>query len=293
MKKELNEHNPADHLNKRVKIVGAVTLLLVAFGGPARAQVTFDVIGPHEYDLPTNFAKPFNIFVQYVESQSTSKTWDAGKDKQNVSRTSVLVGLTKYVRLWTLDANPDIGLAWEVIVPEIGVRNNAANTSTGGFGDPLIGPVIWYKPTANVTLGALALVTPPVGDPDVGGGDQFTYHLTPFWHVNAGKLAYTGQIGAKVFGHSSKLNGKQGNLIYTNHRFGYRVTELFEPFLSLDQETQSSSSVNLKSSESAVGVGAMFHYYGNQSLTFRYAKGVAGENHSVTDIFNIKYVYVF
>ena len=97
MKKQLNEHNPARHLNERIKILGAVTLLLLAFSGPARAQVTFDVIGPHEYDLPTNFAKPFNIFVQYVESQSTSKILDANKDKQTVSKTSVLVGLTKYV----------------------------------------------------------------------------------------------------------------------------------------------------------------------------------------------------
>ena len=43
-----------------VRIV-AFSFALLSISLPAVAQITLDVIGPHEYDLPVGF-KPFNIF---------------------------------------------------------------------------------------------------------------------------------------------------------------------------------------------------------------------------------------
>lgn len=287
-------HTQFSFLKVGKKLIGATALLLSFHLGTANAQVTFDVIGPHEYDLPVGMKKPVDIFVQYGFVQNTNKVYDNSGNKMDVPSTHLTVGLTKYVRLFSLDSHPEIGLAWETIVPEIGVRNNAAGISDGGLGDPLVGPVIWYKPTPNSTLGLLALVTVPIGDSAVGGGDQWTYHpFTPFWHVNVGNFAYTGQAGFQTFGHSSTRNGKQGNIYYTNHRFGYKITNWFEPIANIDSETQKNSSINLKNHETAVGAGVMFHYLGNQSLTLFYTKGIDGKNHSVTNAFHAKYVLAF
>lgn len=287
-------HTQLSFLKAGKKLIGATALLLSFHLGTANAQVTFDVIGPHEYDLPVGMKKPVDIFVQYFETQNTDKMYNNAGDKVSVPKTNLTIGLTKYVRLFSLESHPEIGLAWETIIPEIGVRSDAAGTSAGGMGDPLIGPVIWYKPTPNSTLGALALATVPIGDSAVGGGDQWTYHpLTTFWHVNIDKFAYTGQIGFQTFGHSSRLGGKQGDIIYTNHRLAYRATDWFEPLVSLDYEEQKSSAFNLSGNETTIGIGAMFHYFGNQSLTLNYSKGVDGKNHSVNDSFHAKYVLAF
>ena len=288
-----NQYN-LNLLKEGAKLIGIAAIFLSTHIGTANAQVTFDVIGPHEYDLPVGMKKPVDIFVQYFETQNTDKMYNNNGDKVSVPQTNLTIGLTKYVRLFSLESHPEIGLAWETIVPEIGVRNETAGTSAGGLGDPLTGPVIWYKPTPNSTLGALALVTVPIGDSAVGGGDQWTYHpFTTFWHVNMDKFAYTGQIGFQIFGHSSRLGGKQGDIIYTNHRLAYRATDWFEPLVSLDYEEQKSSAFNLSSNEMTLGIGAMLHYFGNQSLTLNYSKGVDGKNHSVNDSFHAKYVLAF
>lgn len=268
--------------------IAIASVLCVA--APASAQVTFDVIGPHEYDLPVNF-KPFNVFVQYGIIQDGDEVWDADGDEQSVPETDTLIGLSKYVRFWTPESNPNIGLAYEIIVPEVGLRNNDANTSTGGIGDPITGPAIWFKPTPNSTLGFQAFAQIPIGDPDIGGGDQWKYYLSPLWDIQFGKVSYSADAGALLFGRSSKLDGRQKTLWFTGHRLGYRVSDVVEPFLALDYESQRRSSINPKNDETTVGIGVMFHYYGNQSLTFRYSVGIDGESHSNTDSFNIKYVY--
>jgi len=74
---------------------------------------------------------------------------------------------------------------------------------------------------------------------------------------------------------------------------GYRVNDWFEPLVTLDYEKQESSALTLSSNETTMGLGAMFHYFGNQSLTLNYSKGVDGKNHSVNDSFHAKYVLAF
>ena len=69
--------------------------LCAALAAPlsAQAQVTLDVIGPHEYDLPVGF-EPFNVFVQYATFQDGARVWDArGDDKRAAAKTRTIVGL--------------------------------------------------------------------------------------------------------------------------------------------------------------------------------------------------------
>lgn len=262
------------------------------------AQVTFDVIGPHEYELPVGF-KPFNVFVQYATFQDSNKLWNADGNRRSTPRTDVVVGLSKYVRFWSPESNPDIGIAYEIIVPEVNIRSSGNHTSAGGFGDPLTGPAIWYKPSANSTLGFQSFMQVPVGDSDVGGGDVWKNYSSLFWDVQMGKLTYTADAGFVFFGKSTAADATPGTIFHTNHRVGYAINDVVEPFIALDYETQSAwtnkvtSVRNPRNDELTGGIGVMVKYYGNQSITVRYSGGIDGKNRAATNSLNLKYAYAW
>lgn len=275
-----------------VRIV-SFSFALLSISLPAAAQITLDVIGPHEYDLPVGF-KPFNIFVEYGEMQTTGNAWDANSHRQDGPDSETLISESKYVHFWTPQSMPKLGLGWEFILPAVGTRNTTDQTSSSGVGDPITGPAFWFKPTQKSTLGAQLFAQAPIGSKDAGGGDQWKYYISPFVDIRLGKkLGYTADGGPVLYGHSTKLNGRQAALWFTGQRLGYQVTELLEPFFALDYEHQASSRVNVVSSEMALGLGMMFHLHPNQSLTVRYSAGVTGENHSNTSVVNIKYIYIW
>ena len=277
-----------------------VALVAAALGAvaPVQAQVTLDVIGPHEYDLPVDF-KPFNVFVQYATFQDGDRQWDGDGDRRRAARTRTIVGLSKYVRFWTPEANPKIGLAYEIIVPEVGVRNSDTRSSASGIGDPITGFAAWYKPGPNSTLGIQSFMQVPVGDQDIGGGDVWKNLTSLFWDVQAGRLTYTADAGFVFFGESNAADASPGTLFHTNHRLGYQINEGIEPFIALDYERQQgwrnrATGVKVEAShETTAGLGVMFKYYGNQSITVRYSRGIDGESHGATDSFNLKYVYAW
>lgn len=277
-----------------------IAVLVAALGctAAAQAQVTFDVIGPHEYDLPVGF-EPFNVFVQYATFQDSSRLWTAGGDRTRTPRSDVIVGLSKYVRFWSPESNPNIGLAYEIIVPEVGIRTGSTNSSVSGIGDPLTGPAVWYKPTPGSTLGFQTFMQVPIGDEDVGGGDGWKNYSSFFWDLQAGKVSYTADAGFVFFGKSTAADATPGTIFHTNHRVGYSIGDVIEPFLALDYERQAAwtnkatNVRNARNDELTVGVGVMFKYYGNQSLSVRYSHGIDGENRSATDSVNLKYAYAW
>ena len=282
-------------IRKAAPIVALAALAAVA---PAQAQVTLDVIGPHEYDLPVDF-KPFNVFVQYATFQDGDRQWDGDGDRRRAAKTRTIVGLSKYVRFWTPESNPKIGLAYEIIVPEVGVRNSDARSSASGIGDPITGFAAWYKPSPASTLGIQSFMQLPVGDSDIGGGDVWKNLTSLFWDVQMGRLTYTADAGFVFFGESTAADATPGTLFHTNHRLGYQIDDAIEPFLALDYERQQgwrnrAAGVKLPDShETTAGLGVMFKYYGNQSITVRYSRGIDGESHGATDSFNLKYVYAW
>lgn len=274
----------------------AAALGALACGTAAQAQVTLDVIGPHEYDLPVGF-KPFNVFVQYGTIQNGNKLWNGNGDRRSANKTDTLVGLSKFVHFWSLESNPNIGMAYEVIVPEVGIRDRTAHSSASGIGDPITGPAIWYKPSANSTLGFQTFLQVPVGNKEVGGGDVWKNLSSLFWDVQLGKLSYTADAGFIFFGKSTAADARPGTLFHTNHRLGYAINDVIEPFVALDYERQKQWTNNVtglaspSADETTAGVGVMLKYYGNQSLTVRYSAGIDGKNHGATNSLNLKYVY--
>jgi len=262
-----------------------------AIAPQAFAQTTFDVIGPHEYELPVGF-KPFNVFVQYAYVQDNKRTYNSNGDKVAGSGAQTIVGLSKYVRFWTPESHPEIGLAWEAIVPEISVRNGNAATQASGLGDPLTGFAVWYKPTAESTLGLQSFLQIPVGSAEVS--DKNWKNLTSFlWDVRlpAG-FGWTADAGVVIQGKRSD-GLHPGNSFHTNQRLGWRANSLLEPFVAVDYESAQSRGSVASSRVTDLGAGMMFHTFDNQSISLRYSASVNGHNHAANNSVNLKYAYVW
>lgn len=266
---------------------------LVVLGATATGAQAIDrgFIAPHEYALPTDF-KPFNIFAQYAFLQQNDTVYDANGNKAQGPGSELLVGLSKYVRLWTPESNKNIGLAWEVIVPEIGIRDKNTSFSTGGFGDPITGFAIWTKPSSQWVLGADMFVSVPVGDEAVGGGDRWDLLGSIFWDAQYGKFNYTGNLGYHFNG-SSARGTAPGDYYHLNNRFGYRVSDLIEPYVGIDYQTTDGVAGAPDSNETALAAGMMFHMYDHASIALHYQKGIDGESVAQSDSLNLRFVYVF
>ncbi len=272
-----------------------IMVLLLGNSGMALAQTTFDVIGPHEYELPVDF-EPFNVFVQYATVQDNDRVFDDSGDRVDGPGSQLISGLSKYVRFWSPESNRRIGVAWEVIVPEVAIRNRGAadadDRHVSGLGDPLTGFAIWYKARPNLTLGFQSFAQIPVGSDEIS--DTNWKNLSSvFWDWRVSdKLGWTGDAG---FVWQSKRDSgyKPGLSWHTNNRFGWRASRHLEPFLGIDYETSDGRQGVPDSWVLDAGPGLMIHTFENQSISLRYSTSVDGENHSVNDSFNIKYAYVW
>lgn len=272
----------------------AMSALALLQAGHARAQTTFDVIGPHEYELPVDFA-PFNVFVQYAMVQENDRVFDGDGDRVDGSGSQLLSGLSKYVRFWSPESNRRIGVAWEVIVPEVAIRNRGAaegDRHISGIGDPLTGFAIWYKAAPNLTLGFQSFVQIPVGTDRVS--DTNWKNLSSvFWDWRIGeKAGWTGNAGF-VWQSERDSGFRPGLTWHTNNRFGWRATHRLEPFIGIDYEHTSGNDGAEDAWALDAGPGLMIHTFKNQSITLRYSTSLDGENHSVNDSFNLKYAYVW
>lgn len=279
----------AQKVGKFALKASAAAVLATAAVGAQAADRGF--IAPHEYGLPLNF-EPFNIFAQYAFIQQNDKVYNANGDKVQGPGSDLTVGLSKYVRLWQPEGNKNIGLGWEIIVPEIGIRDKNTSFSTGGMGDPITGLAIWTKPAAEWTLGADLFVSVPVGDKAVGGGDRWDVLGSVFWDAQYGKVNYTGNLGYHFFG-SSATGNEPGDFYHLNNRLGYRATDLVEPYVGLDYQTTDGVAGAPKSNETSAAAGLMFHLYPHASIAAHYVTGIDGENTAVPDSLNMRFVYVF
>ena len=279
----------------RASIYSIVMVAGLMLGTQAKAQIIFDVIGPQEYNLPVNF-DPFNVFVQYGMVQNDSKFWDADGNKVTGSGARRTIGLSKYVHFWTPDFNRNIGMAWEVIQPEVSVRDRSAADpdarNLSGFGDTITGFATWFKPTPKSTLGLQSFVQIPWGDKDVSDTNWKNY-TTLLWYTPIGPyFDWTGDAG--FLWQSPKVTGVQpGTSYFTNNRFGWLALSWLEPFVALDYEHTDSFDNVPESWSWDGGIGLMLFTYEGQSITARYSTSLKAENHSHNNSWNLKYVYTW
>jgi len=286
---------------KKMVALFVFTMSVAAVSVPCAmaSNPTFDVIGPHEYNLPVNYDS-FNVFVQYAYYQTENRAFDSKGNDVSGPHQAKAVGLSKYVRFFTLKSVPDVGIAYEIIVPEISVQGKGVSVS--GIGDPITGPAVWFKPSKNSTLGIQSFLQIPVGSQEVTDGSW--KNLTSIlydWQI--GNLDIDGDTGFVYQSKAHRNNAADvdpGTTFHQNLRLGYRVHKHVEPFFAYDFAVTGSSKdengatiPNSVSREHTVGGGLMFTFSDNVSLTTRYSYGVDGVNTNRTNSINVKFCYVW
>lgn len=279
----------------RLRTIACILSIAVAASAAdvAHAQVVFDVIGPHEYDLPVNFA-PYDVFVQYGYVQNDTARWDGDGNRVDGSGARRAVGLSKYVYLWSPQFNRNLGFLWEVIEPESAIRDHRAtdprDRNRAGLGDPITGFAGWFKPTPKSTLGIQSFMQVPIGEKEVSDGNW--KNLTSlFWYTPlVATLDWTADAG--FVWQWENADGVTPSVTYhTNHRFGWQVNRWLEPFLALDYEYIEAYDTLPQSWVLDGGLGFMATIDKAQSLTLRYSTSLKGENHAHSNSWNLKYVY--
>ena len=284
----------------RALLLGATTLASLAATQAKASDITFAVIGPQEYNLPVNFATPFNAFVQYGEWNNQSQVYNSSGHVTNVGEGNLYVGLSKYVRFFTIDGIPDVGFAYEVIVPLVQVQQKTA--ANGGIGDPLTGPAVWFKPNGNSTLGFQSFVQVPIGETAVSN-HYWANYSSMFFDYQWEHAAITGNLGA-VFRSTQNISGApdvdEGTTGHLNVRLSWKNQTIFQPFLALDWQatsvahySQSNLVASPASNETALGIGVMAQFTPAASLTLRYSHDVAGLNTTLTNGAYMKFAYVW
>lgn len=261
---------------------------------PAQAQITRGFIGAREYQLPDPTGmKPWNVFVEYSTLQFTDQAWNAGGNKVNVGKTEVLVSLSKFVHFW--EVSPGVGIAMELIVPKVGIRDKAGlgAGSVSGIADPLVGPAFWIKPSANWTLGTdMFFLQIPIGDKSVGGGKRWNAVASVFWDGQFDKVNYTGNVGTTVYGKGDDQS-RVGTDLYVNNRLGYRVSNFIEPYIGVDYERRQAKGGAPSTHEWGAAIGAMLYTHDKGHTSVHYQKGFSGENRAVSNNINVRFAYVF
>lgn len=271
-----------------VALAGAIAGLLAAPACDAATGRSF--MGPHEYALPGNVPEGFDVFLVYGYLESADRFYDINGDKSDSDRTDTLVTLLKYSRGWTLESNPNLGFAWEVILPVSSARNKTARETASGVGDPIVAPYVWYKLSDKVTIGTDFLFHVPLGNGEVGGGDSWKFTNSVFMDVQAGKFNYTGDVIWNYPGESTRHDARAGKSWSTEHLFSYRATARVEPYIGAAYEYQRGSSINLPNSETDLLVGTMFHLR-KMTAAVHWVHSVDGKNRPAADSLNVRFVW--
>jgi len=275
-------------------VYSALVASALLSAAPAQAQVTRGFIGAHEYGLPDpSGMKPWNVFVEYSTLQTTDQAWSAGGQKTSVGKTETLVSLSKFVHFW--EVAPSVGIAMELIVPKVGVRDIAGKGagSASGIADPIVGPAFWIKPAPNWTLGTdMFFVQLPMGDKSVGGGKRWNQVASVFWDGQFDKLNWTGNVATTLHGKADD-GSKEGSQVYVNNRLAYRVSDLVEPYLGIDYERQDGSAGGPANHETAAAFGLMFYALDKGHISVHYEKGLNGVGRAVSNNLNVRFAYVF
>ncbi len=280
-----------------VAIVLATALTASTASG---SEITFGVIGPHQYDLPIS-DKPLTLLAQYGYWNHNNKRFDSlGHKQAGPLTTDTFLGVSGYARFFTFRFLPSVGWAVAFFLTE--VRLQGPGLGRSGFGDPLVGLAAWIKPSPNTTVGLQSYLMAPFGAGDVSN-QSWANISTVFFNLNAHRFNLTGDAGGVFLStrHATDLPDlDQGPSFFTNLRLSYRVHRLFEPFLAFDFQITGGDSdartgltiLHSNSREAAWGAGVLMRFSDKIDLSARYAASIEGRNTNATNAVYARFTYL-
>ena len=213
---------------------------------------------------------------------------EAANRKSISPLTDVVVGLSRPVRFWSPRVALEIGLALRDLIGARGQYPAAAppTAQTAGLADPPTGPAIWYKPGPNTTHWRPGpFMRGAGGRPRMwaaetsGRTTRASSGDAPRWSGSATppmrkKLRVHRPVDSLPTPHPPPSSTPiTGSATLINDATG-------APSSRLDYETQGSWTSKTggvlrrpQPPSSTAGLGVIFKYYGNQSITVRYSGG--------------------
>ncbi|WP_019086728.1 transporter [Komagataeibacter europaeus] len=277
------------------------SIMLFCASGAHAADVTLGIIGPHEYDLPVDF-KPFNVLVQYGDGNAAGNSYNSLGQRKPGGGSHTWSGMTKYVHFRSFDAIPHVGFAFELIQTES--YNLADGTNYGGLSPTIVGPAAWFKPNRHSTFGIQTFMQTAVGTRDATSPNYWSNISSFIFDYEWKHFSFDGDAGT-VAGAAKHVKGghtySPGVVFYTNLRFSWKATRLFEPFFALDWQnvkgtydrTAGQYLDDSNSREITLGLGAMFNITKHVSFTTRYSHSVDGRNIPESNAYYVKFVYLW
>jgi hypothetical protein len=172
-----------------------------------------------------------------------------------------------------------------------------------GFGDTLVGPAVWVKPTRNTTIGFQTFASVPVGSGSITNHYWANYSSFFFdWEVRK-HLSLTGDAGGIFRGRQEIVEGpniKPGNSYHANVRASWRSKSIFEPFVAFDWQKNKKSQIvggpDVEFSDghdTSLGIGTLVAVNKKLSVVARYSRSIDGRNVPTTNAVYASIIKVF
>lgn len=278
----------------RLKKIVASTTAVLAMGtisAPALAAVppTYSVISPSEFNLPVpEPGKGIGFFFQNaIYTDDTERYDDDGNKVDNPGADNTVVGISRFGRVFSLEATPNVGYFWEVLIPEVHVDLAGHNDdSVSGIADPLVAFTTFTRPTDNFLIGLENFFTAPIGDNELSF-DYYSYQPNViFDYQSQTGFGIDGLVGF-AFKTTNDSNGADpGTDFYVDLRFRYKLNDWITPAVSYDyQRTWGQNGPDAGGNKSVkdsyqhiVGGGAQFTVTDSIYGSLAYRIGVDGQN---------------
>ncbi|TAN06860.1 MAG: transporter [Rhodanobacteraceae bacterium] len=295
----------------------ALMLTAVATGGLAllgfsqavfASNPTYAIVGPSEWNLP--IVPSANVIMQTGIGQVSGEVYDSRGNRGSIPSTHLIAGITRFAHLFSFKALPNTGFFWEVLVPEISVYGQG--NSVSGLGDPLLDFTVYWKPSAQSTLGFQSIVSTTFGSNELSN-HFWEYMPSLIGNVNIGKWELDGTLGGGIASdrHVAGTVTDIGNMYFGEGSVAYHVNDSIAPFVNFNyQRDQASHDTTTGATlpgaapvfacagpggchESVAGGGVKFNWGGKRWLSVWYAAGVDGENTVRTNALYLRFVNIF
>lgn len=285
---------------------------ILAFGQTAMATPpTFSIIGPQEFALPIPEAgNGIDFFFQNTVFDSDDEAFDANGDDVDTGLDDSILSITRFGRVFSIEALPNVGWYWEYLQPAVNVTTED-NFSTTGLGDPMVALAAFIKPIENSTLGFELFMSLPIGDNDLSS-DSYGFFPGIFFDYIWGDFGVDGTIGGGFFTDAKTAGNRidQGDQFYADLRLRYSVGDWLKPFIGYDYDSTGTSSISGSADpeNNPIGtvvadsgdvhiaqIGTLIYLNKNQLswVNVHYGYGFAGENRNKTNALYTKLVFLF
>lgn len=260
--------------------------------------IPYSVIAPHEYQLPIGDQIPkggTTLLLSYNTYREEGRAYNGDS-----SARSLFANVNKLAHIFKFDGVDNVGFLWEAVAG-LGSFTSKSNHSYTGLIDSQTGVVAWMKPTQNWVTCLEYWLHMPTGENELSA-HSWDHDFTFMTNYTLGNFTFDGDVGVKIRGdyRDNGVHAKQGDVLFANAVFTYKIIKQVEPFFKLDYQSsgvstdKSTGLTFAKSSEElAYGVGNQFYITDRLSFAAWYEKGIHGRNTTKTNAGYFRAIWSF